>query len=124
MRKGATLASTAQAVEAAALRGPVRKGPTPISEKILFNYATVAPMSRAAYEAARTFMADFYLYGPPEVLYQYDTLADDMATEAARLVNCAAEEITYLKNTTEGIIMASEALPLQRGDEVLVLGNE
>lgn len=124
MRKGATLASTAQAIEAAALRGPVRKGPTPISEKILFNYATVAPMSRAAYEAARTFMADFYLYGPPEVLYQYDTLADDMATEAARLVNCAAEEITYLKNTTEGIIMASEALPLQRGDEVLVLGNE
>lgn len=124
MRKSATLASKAQAIEAAALPGPVRKGLTPLSEKILFNYATVAPMSRAAYEAARTFMADFYLYGPPEVLYQYDTLADDMATEAARLLHCSAEEVTYLKNTTEGIMMASEALPLQRGDEVLVLGNE
>ena len=124
MRKSATLASKAQAIEAAALPGPVRKGLTPLSEKILFNYATVAPMSRAAYEAARKFMADFYLYGPPEVLYQYDTLADDMATEAARLLHCSAEEVTYLKNTTEGIMMASEALPLQRGDEVLVLGNE
>ena len=124
MGKSAALGSTAQAIEAAALRGPIPKGLTPLSEKILFNYATVAPMSRAAYEAARIFMADFYLYGPPEVLYQYDALADDMAAEAARLVNCAAEEITYLKNTTEGIITASEALPLQRGDEVLVLGNE
>lgn len=81
-------------------------------------------MSQSAYEAARTFMDDFYQYGPPEVLHYWDLVADDMAAEAARLINCAAEEITYLKNTSEGIIIASDALPLQRGDEVLVLGNE
>lgn len=124
MRNSAALTSAAQALEAAALHGPLHEGLAPVSEKMLFNYATVAPMSRAAYEAARTFMADFYLYGPPEVLYHYDSLAEDMAVEAARLINCAADEITYLKNTTEGIIMATDALPLQRGDEVLILGNE
>jgi selenocysteine lyase/cysteine desulfurase len=96
----------------------------PISEKKFFSYATVAPMSRTAYEAARDFMADFYEYGPPEVLYRYDALAEEMAAEAARLINCAPEEITYLKNTTEGIVIASEVLPLGPGDEVLVLGNE
>ncbi|MBT1001654.1 aminotransferase class V-fold PLP-dependent enzyme [Paenarthrobacter sp. DKR-5] len=95
-----------------------------VSEKRFFNFATVAPMSRTAYDAAQTFLADFYHYGPPEALYRYDSLAEQMAAEAARLVNCAPEEITYLKNTTEGIIIASEALPLERGDEVLVLGNE
>jgi len=91
---------------------------------MFFNYASVAPMSRAAYEATRTFLDDFYQYGPPEVLHCYDMAADDMAAEASRLINFASEEITYLKNTTEGIIMASEALPLRCGDEVLVLGNE
>jgi selenocysteine lyase/cysteine desulfurase len=96
----------------------------PIAEKTFFSYATVAPMSRTAYEAARDFMADFYQYGPPEVLYRYDRLADEMADEAARLIHCAPEEVTYLKNTTEGIIIASEVLPLDPGDEVLVLGNE
>ncbi len=101
-----------------------RTGMKPLSEKSFFNYATVAPMSRTAYEAARTFMDDFYQYGPPEVLHRYDLLADNMATEAARLINCSSDEITYLKNTTEGIIIASEALPLRCGDEVLVLGNE
>lgn len=96
----------------------------PITEKKFFSYATVAPMSRTAYEAARDFMADFYRYGPPEVLYRYDRLADEMADEAARLINSAPDEVTYLKNTTEGIVIASEALPLGTGDEVLVLGNE
>ncbi|MEV7635915.1 aminotransferase class V-fold PLP-dependent enzyme [Pseudarthrobacter enclensis] len=110
--------------KAPALPVRTRSAMKPVSEKTLFNYATVAPMSRAAYEAARTLMRDFYQYGPPEVLYRYDLLAEDMAAEAARLVNCAPEEITYIKNTTEGIMIASEALPLQQGDEVLVLGNE
>lgn len=124
MRNSAALTAATPAPEPEPLPGRVRTDFTPLCEKKLFNYATVAPMSRAAYEAARTFMEDFFLYGPPEVLYRYDSIADNVSTEAARLVNCEAAEITYLKNTTEGIIMASEALPLHRGDEVLVLGNE
>jgi cysteine desulfurase/selenocysteine lyase len=40
------------------------------------------------------------------------------------LLNCDPSEITYTKNTTEGIHIASEALPLEKGDEVLVLANE
>jgi selenocysteine lyase/cysteine desulfurase len=121
-----TVANSASVPEfnADSVRVGISNGMKPSSEKSFFNFATVAPMSRAAYEAARTFMDDFYQYGPPEVLYRYDSLADNMAAEAARLINCAPAEITYLKNTTEGIIIASEALPLGCGDEVLVLGNE
>jgi cysteine desulfurase / selenocysteine lyase len=124
MPESTTPAVLAPAFEADALSAGLRSSVQPSSPKLFFNYASVAPMSRAAYEATRTFIDDFYHYGPPEVLHCYDVVADDMAAEAARLINCAAEEITYLKNTTEGIIMASEALPLGCGDEVLVLGNE
>lgn len=124
MPRSTAHAATAPETKADAFRVGIRNSMKPLSEKSFFNYATVAPMSRTAYEAARTFMDDFYQYGPPEVLHRYDLLADNMAAEAARLINCASEEITYLKNTTEGIIIASEALPLRCGDEVLVLGNE
>lgn len=95
-----------------------------MNNKLFFNYATVSPMCEPAYTAVRAFLDEFYTVGPPEVLYKYDPMADELATEAAKLLNCDPSEITYVKNTTEGIFLASETLPLDLGDEVLVLGNE
>ena len=92
--------------------------------KKFFSYATVATMSQPAYAAALSFLNDFYTVGPPEVLYKYEPYAALLAEEAATLLHCSPDEITTIKNTTEGIIIASEALPLLPGDEVLVLGNE
>jgi cysteine desulfurase/selenocysteine lyase len=96
----------------------------PKYRKVFFSYATVAPMSELAYKASRQFLDEFYMIGPPEVIYKYDPLIDELAVEAARLLNCQPEDVTYTKNTTEGITIASEALPLNPGDEVLILGNE
>ena len=80
MRNSAALTAATPAPEPEPLPGIVSTDFTPLCEKKLFNYATVAPMSRAAYEAARTFMEDFFLYGPPEVLYRYDSIADDVVS--------------------------------------------
>lgn len=96
----------------------------PFDRKIFFNYATVTPMSKQSYEAVKTYLDDFQTYGPPDVLYKYDPLVDDMAKEAATLIGCSPSEITSIKNTTEGIVIASEALPLAEGDEVLIPSNE
>lgn len=74
--------------------------------------------------AVKKYWDAFYKIGPPEVLYHYDPLADELAIEAARLLNCKADEITYTKNTTEAVVIASESLPLRPGDEILVLGEE
>lgn len=94
------------------------------TDKVFFNYATVSPMCEPAYTACRAFLDEFYTVGPPEALYKYDPMADDLAAEAAKLLGCSPEEVTYIKNTTEGVFLASETLPLDTGDEVLVLGNE
>lgn len=94
------------------------------SQKLFFNYATVSPMCGSSYEAIIKFTEKFYNIGPPEVLYEYDPIAKDLALEAAKLINCSPNEITYIKNTTEGINIASETLPIEKDDEVLVLGNE
>lgn len=92
--------------------------------RAFFSYGTVGLMNNAAYKAASQFLEEFYRVGPPEVLYKYDPYVGKLKQEAAKLINCAPEEVTYIKNTTEGITIASEALPLKKGDEVIVGGNE
>jgi len=96
----------------------------PLADKGFCRYATVAPMSEIAYKAAKTFLDEFYTFAPPEILYKYYSYVDSMAHEAATLLHCDQSEITYIKNTTEGIGIASDALPLDPGDQVLVLANE
>lgn len=93
-------------------------------DKIFFNYATVGPVNAASYRAASEFLKDYLQIGPPEVLDKYDVYADKLAQEAAKLLNCSPKEISYIKNTTEGIFIASETLPLKSGDEVLLMANE
>lgn len=95
-----------------------------VGDKKFFSYATVATMGGPAYEAVKTFLEDFYRIGPPEVLYTYDPLSESLAAEAAQLIHCNPDEVTYIKNTTEGINLISDALPLAAGDEVLVQGSE
>ncbi len=92
--------------------------------KLFFSYATVSAMCDASYSAVKEFLDEFYAVGPPEVLYKYDNIYQKLSAEAAKLLNCQASEITYIKNTTEGIIIASETIPLKKGDQVLVMANE
>lgn len=96
----------------------------PASEKLFFSYGTVAQMSQPVRDAVQKYLDEFYTFGPPDVLYKYDPYVDKLADEAAKLIGSHASEVTYIKNTTEGIIIAAESIPFTPGDEVLVLGNE
>ena len=94
------------------------------TKKYFFNYATVGPMNKEIYDVARVFLDDYYYLGPPEVVCKYEEHAPKLALEASKLLNCEPDEITYLKNTTEGINIAADILPLGVGDEVLILKKE
>ena len=83
----------------------------PITRKYIFlNAAAVAPMCRPAAEAVRRYVdhtlehanigADFYL------------TAEKARLSAARLINATADEITFVKNTTEGLGWVATGLPL------------
>jgi selenocysteine lyase/cysteine desulfurase len=95
-----------------------------MKRKLFFAYMGVSPLQPVAYRAAATFLDDYMKLGPPEVLEKYQGYVEKLSEEVAKMLHCDASEIIYVKNTGEGIIMASESLPLKRGDEVLVLGNE
>ncbi len=95
-----------------------------MAKKIFFGYGAVGFMGKEAYTSASRFLDEYYNIGPPDVLYKYDPYVGKLKEEVAKLLNCDPTEITYVKNTTEGTHIATEALPLTSGDQVLLLGNE
>ena len=94
------------------------------TEKIFLNYGTVGLMGEPAYLAATKFLQAYYEVGPPEVLIEYEPYVEKLTQEISTLLSCDKEEVVYIKNTTEGLFLASEALPLYPGDEVIVSSRE
>ncbi|OGZ83754.1 MAG: hypothetical protein A2599_01515 [Candidatus Staskawiczbacteria bacterium RIFOXYD1_FULL_39_28] len=70
------------------------------------------------------FLAEYLAIGPPEVLEKFDAYYKKLSLEVSKILHCSPEEIVYTKNTTEGMVIASETLPLGPGDEVLLMENE
>lgn len=94
------------------------------TKKIFFSFATVATEDPEVHEAILDYEDHFFHVGPPESLRKYEPCALELSEQVATLINCAPDEVTFTKNTSDGIIIATEALPLNAGDEVLVLENE
>ncbi len=94
------------------------------TKKLFFSYMGASPLCEASRRAIVSFLDDYVKLGPPEVIEKYQGYVRKLSEEVAILLHCNPDEVVFLKNTGEGLIMASEALPLHRHDEVLVLGNE
>jgi selenocysteine lyase/cysteine desulfurase len=95
----------------------------PISKHYVFcNHAAVAPLSGPAAEAMRHYVekteasaglgAGFY------------RRAEEVRRLAARLINAEPRDITFIKNTTEGIGWVAAGLPWQQGDNVVTTAVE
>jgi selenocysteine lyase/cysteine desulfurase len=93
------------------------------NKKYYFNYAGLGWLEKETYRRLRQFLKDSYEQGPT-VVRHYRSYIDKLSQAAAELLNCHEDEIVYLKNTTEGVIIASEILPLRRGDQVLLSESE
>ncbi len=101
--------------------------PAPRKKSIPFYYATVAPLSDAAYAAGHEYLEMYREIGSPEILFEYEhrrRTVENVAAEGAKLLNCGVDEITFIPNTTYGINVASHALPLKEGDEIIVQTSE
>ena len=91
-----------------------------IAKMIHFNCAGVAPIPFRVVVELLKFLAHFFFLGPRPTLVKYEQYIPMLSAELAKLLNCSPDEISYVKNTSEGIIIAAESLPLQVGDELLV----
>lgn len=95
-----------------------------MKKSIYFNYAGVSQMPFQLLLNLSKFLAHHYFIGTRSALIKYEKYVPLLYQELATLLRCNSNEISYIKNTTEGIVIAAEALPLSSGDEILVMACE
>jgi selenocysteine lyase/cysteine desulfurase len=86
------------------------------------DHAGVGPLSGRAAAAMRRFVdeAESYAQARGGLLPE----AQRVRQLAAKLVNCYPEEITFVKNTSEGLNLVANGLQFSRGDNIVTTGVE
>jgi cysteine desulfurase / selenocysteine lyase len=98
-----------------------------LNEKTFLDAACASLAPRAACEAIQKFL-DLAMLCPSPSATLHHMAMDEMRAEArpqaARLINASEDEIALVESTTHGLAIAASALPLARGDRVLLCDLE
>ncbi|MGD2109589.1 MAG: aminotransferase class V-fold PLP-dependent enzyme [Phycisphaerae bacterium] len=86
------------------------------------NHAAAAPLSRRAADAARRYLD--YAEGNAYVRGGFYKHADRVRAQVALLINAKPDEVTFTKNTSEGISFVANGLSWQSGDNVVTSNAE
>ena len=90
---------------------------------IYMNHAGVAPLSRRVRDAMAGFIEDATLYGAVHA-DDWAEAAEACRVTASRLINADATEIAFMKNTTQGILIAANGIDWREGDNVVTTAVE
>jgi cysteine desulfurase / selenocysteine lyase len=90
---------------------------------IYFNHAAIAPISLDIKEQVTECLQKYTLGG---IICNKEYLGTVYETRkyAAYLLNADPSEITFVKNTTQGIQIAANGIRWEKGDNILIPGNE
>lgn len=98
-----------------------------LRDKVFLDSACVSLAPRCAVEAVQGFLK-LAAECPARSSTQHHLIMDEMRAaarrEAARLLGAAEDEIAIIESTTHGLTIAADAIPLSRGDEVLICDLE
>lgn len=96
----------------------------PVTETYIYmNHAGVAPLSRRVREAMVGFVEDATIHGAVHSDCWEET-AEVCRAAAAQLINADATEIAFMKNTTQGILIAANGIEWREGDNVVTTAVE
>ena len=96
----------------------------PVTETYIYmNHAGVAPLSRRVREAMAGFIEDATVNGAVNAEGWAET-AEVCRGAAAQLINADTTEIAFMKNTTQGILIAANGIDWQEGDNVVTTAVE
>lgn len=100
------------------------RGEFPVTETYIYmNHAGVAPLSRRVRDAMAGFIDDATFHGAVHTDDWAET-AEACRLAAAQLINADATEIAFMKNTTQGILIAANGIDWQAGDNVVTTAVE
>ncbi|HOS95736.1 MAG TPA: aminotransferase class V-fold PLP-dependent enzyme [Armatimonadota bacterium] len=92
-------------------------------ERIYLDHAGVAPLSGPAAEVVAAAAADMARNGWLN-RKRWGRLVDRGRVLFARMIGAAPGDIAYVKNTSQGLLLAANSLPLGEGDNVVVFHGE
>lgn len=96
----------------------------PVTLKYVYmNHAGVAPLSKRVQKAMVDFVEDATVNGAVNVDEWVDTI-EECRDSAAELLNANSTEIAFMKNTTQGILIAANGIDWNEGDNVVTTAVE
>lgn len=96
----------------------------PVTETYIYmNHAGVAPLSRRVRDAMAGFIEDATFHGAVHADGWAET-AEACRLAAAQLINADVTEIAFMKNTTQGILIAANGIDWKAGDNVVTTAVE
>ena len=95
----------------------------PVTERMLYlDSAHQAPLATSIRDALMRFYAEGLEYGGPKPVWL--RRVESVRARVAALFNAKASEIAFTKNTSEGLNIAANAIPLRAGDNVLLINGD
>ena len=96
----------------------------PVTETYIYmNHAGVAPLSRRVQAAMTGFLEDATRNGAVNAPL-WEAAAETCRGAAAQLLNANTTEIAFMKNTTQGILIAANGMDWRAGDNVVTTAVE
>lgn len=96
----------------------------PVTQSYVYmNHAGVAPLSNRVRNAMIGFAEDATVNGAVNVESWVETI-ESCRSVAAQLINADATEIAFMKNTTQGILIAANGIDWRAGDNVVTTAVE
>lgn len=96
----------------------------PVTKSYIYmNHAGVAPISKRVRDAMVSFVNDATVNGAVNVETWAET-AESCRSIAAQFINADASEVAFMKNTTQGILIAANGIDWNDGDNVVTTSVE
>lgn len=92
-------------------------------DRVHLNHAGVSPISRRVAEAIKQF-TDEALHLSPSLYKGWEVRCEEIRCSFATLIGAKADEIAFVKNTSEGISLIAHGLDWRSGDNVIALDGE
>jgi selenocysteine lyase/cysteine desulfurase len=90
---------------------------------VYFNHAAIAPISLAVKEQMARCMQKYCEYGIV-CNREFLDIVEETRVLAARLVHSEPSEIAFVKNTTQGLLLAAHGIDWNRGDNIVIPDKE
>lgn len=95
-----------------------------LGDAIFLNVSQVGMPPKRVQDAYRSFMDNYIAnYGMGMVPAAWDMVAETREL-VAKLINCEAHEVGFVKNTAEGISILANGYPLKAGDNIVIADQE